>query len=61
MLEWVAIPSARGSFLTQGLNLSPAVQADSLPLSHLGSPSAMLEQEENLRLLETEDKFFFPS
>ena len=42
MLEWVAISSSRGIFLTQGLN--PCLlcllhwQADSLPLSRLGSP-----------------------
>ena len=38
ILECVAISSSRGSFLTQGLNLSILHwQADSLPLSHLGS------------------------
>ena len=51
----------QGIFPTQGLNPSPALQADSLLLSHLGSPGAMLEQGGNLRLLEIEDNFFFPS
>ena len=51
----------QGIFPTQGLNPSPALQADSLPLSHLESPGAMLEQGGNLRLLETENNFFFPS
>ena len=41
ILEWVAMPSSRGIFLTQGSN--PCLlhvlqwQVDSLPLSHLGS------------------------
>ena len=38
ILEWVAISFSRGIFPTQGLNSSPALQADSLPLSHQGSP-----------------------
>ena len=39
ILEWVAISFSRGSFPTQGLNLSLLHwQADSLPLSHQGSP-----------------------
>ena len=42
LLEWVAISSSRGIFMTQGsnahlLHLLPW-QAYSLPLSHLGSP-----------------------
>ena len=37
-LEWVAIPFSKGLFLTQGSNLHLLHgQADSLPLSHLGS------------------------
>ena len=41
ILEWVAISSFRGIFPTQGLNLRLLHwQVDSLPLSHLGSPSA---------------------
>ena len=39
ILEWVAISSSRGIFPTQGSN--PRLlhwQADSLPVSHLGSP-----------------------
>ena len=40
ILEWVAISFSRGTFLTQGLNLGLLrLQANSLPLSHLGSPS----------------------
>ena len=38
-LEMVAFPSPGGVFLTQGLNPCLLLQqADSLPLSHLGSP-----------------------
>ena len=43
IMEWVAISSSRGIFLTQGLN--PHLwrllhrQADSLLLGHLGSPN----------------------
>ena len=41
ILEWVGIPFFRGTFLTQGSNPCLARllqrQADSLPLSHLGS------------------------
>ena len=39
ILEWVTISSSRGIFLIQGSNLRLLHwQADSLPLSHLGSP-----------------------
>ena len=40
ILEWVAISSSRGIFLTQGSTwwLLGLLQVDSLPLSHLGSP-----------------------
>ena len=38
ILEWVSIPSSRGIFPTQGLNVDRQYrQAGSLPLSHLGS------------------------
>ena len=38
ILKWVAISFSRGIYPTQGLNLgSPALQANSLPLSQLGS------------------------
>ena len=41
ILEWVAMPSSKGSSLTQGLNLRLLCllywQVDSLPLSHQGS------------------------
>ena len=42
ILEWIAILFSRGIFLTQGSN--PRLlhwQADSLPLSHLGSPCVL--------------------
>ena len=40
ILEWVAVLLLQGIFLTQGLNLCLLHwQADSLPLSHWGSPS----------------------
>ena len=40
LLEWLAIILLQGIFLTQGSNLHLLHwQADSLPLSHLGSPS----------------------
>ena len=42
ILEWVAISSSRGIFLTQGSNLCllcySALQADSLPVSHQEGP-----------------------
>ena len=42
ILEWVTVSSSRGIFPTQGSNLRllnlPHWQADSLPLSNLGSP-----------------------
>ena len=39
ILGWIPISSSRGIFLTQGLNLGLLrLQADSLPLSHPGSP-----------------------
>ena len=42
ILEWVAMPSSRGIFPTQGLNVRPSCllhwQAGSLPLCHLGKP-----------------------
>ena len=44
ILEWVAISFSRVFFLTQELN--PHLlhwQADSLPLSHLGSPKELLQ------------------
>ena len=42
ILEWVAISFSRGIFPTQELNLHLLHwQADSLPLSHQGSPSCL--------------------
>ena len=44
-LEWVAISSSRGSCWPRGWTsspVSPALPADSLPLSHLGSPCVSL-------------------
>ena len=45
ILEWVTISSSRGSSqpgIEPKSPVSPALQADSLPLSHLGSPSICL-------------------
>ena len=39
ILEWVAMPSSRGSSHSGIEPLSPALQADSLLLNHRGSPS----------------------
>ena len=36
--KWVAISFSSGIFLTQGSNLSPAMQVDYVPLSHQGNP-----------------------
>ena len=44
-LEWVAMPSSRGSSdpeIEPVSPASPALQADSLPLSHQGSPKSFL-------------------
>ena len=38
ILEWVAMPSSRGSSQPRDQTAPPALQADSLPLSHRGSP-----------------------
>ena len=39
ILDWVAVPSSRGSSQQRDQTLaSPTLQADSLPLSHWGSP-----------------------
>ena len=39
LLEWVAMPSSRGPFQPRDrTHVSLALQADSLPLSHWGSP-----------------------
>ena len=43
ILEWVAISSSRESPRPRdGAHSSPALQADSLPLSHVGSPLCMI-------------------
>ena len=42
ILEWVAIPFSRESSWPRDWHVSPALQVDSLPLSHLGSPSCSL-------------------
>ena len=39
ILEWVAMPSSRGSSLPKIILASTALQADSLHLSHWGCPS----------------------
>ena len=44
IMEWIAVPYSRapGDLSDLGINAtSPALQADSLPLSHLGSPKYM--------------------
>ena len=38
ILEWVAMPSSRGSSQPRDQTAPPALQADPLPLSHRGSP-----------------------
>ena len=38
ILEWVAIPSSKGSSQPRDQPVSPALQVYSSPLSHLGSP-----------------------
>ena len=38
VLEWVAMPSSRGFSQPRDWTRSPALQAESLPLSHQGSP-----------------------
>ena len=41
ILEWVAIPFSRGTFLTQGWNTHLHWQVGSLWLSHQGSPQLL--------------------
>ena len=41
--KWVAISFSRGIFLTQGSNLSPAMQVDYVPLGHQGNPFGLSE------------------
>ena len=49
ILEWVAISFCRGIFLTQGSNLRLLHwQADSLPLSHVGSPWLMVSSDKGV-------------
>ena len=40
ILEWATIFFSRRSFWLRGQTASPALQANSLPLSHLGSPQS---------------------
>ena len=47
ILEWVSILFSRGIFLTQGLNSSPALQADSLPFETPGKPQDMRKKDQN--------------
>ena len=42
ILEWVAVPFSRGSSQSRDGPRSPALQADSLPLSHQGSPDILI-------------------
>ena len=49
ILEWVAMPPP-GDLPDPGIEVgSPALQADSLPLSHLGSPNTMPSLRHELR------------
>ena len=49
MLEWVAISFSPGDLPDPGIKFtSPALQMDSLPLSHLGSPMVYLESSKSL-------------
>ena len=49
LLEWVAMPSLQGTFLTQGskshLPSSPALQADSLLTEQPGKPQTKAEMK----------------
>ena len=50
ILEWVAMPSSRGASRPKDQAVSPvapALQADSLPLSHQGSPKLSVNQLQN--------------
>ena len=51
IVEWIAMPSSRGSFRTQGSNMR--WQAGSLPQAHLGSPKtpgSTLKKKTHLQL-----------
>ena len=39
ILQWVAMPSSKGSSQPRDRNTPPALQTNSLPLRHRGSPS----------------------
>ena len=43
ILEWVAMPSSRDPRIEPKSPAYPALQADSLPLSHRGSPKSVLK------------------
>ena len=43
ILEWVAMPSSRDPRIEPKSPASPVLQADSLPLSHKGSPKSVLK------------------
>ena len=43
VLEWIAIPFSRGSSQPRDWTTSPSLQADSLPLSHQGSPQCQVD------------------
>ena len=47
ILEWVSILFSRGIFLTQGLNSSTELQADSLPFETLGKPQDIWKKDQN--------------
>ena len=48
ILKWVSISSSRGSSQSRIKPTSPALQADSLPLSHLGSPFCCISSVQSL-------------
>ena len=57
ILEWVSISFSRGSSCSRGWThcpMSPASASDSLPLSHLGSPTSASEMPSNSLNVESE-------
>jgi len=43
ILKWVGMPLSRGSSKPRDQTHTPALQADSLPLSHQGSPDISIQ------------------
>ena len=58
ILEWVAIPFSSGCSKPRNELMSPALQADSLPLSHLGS-SKTCKYVLTLQSFNLRPRFFF--